>query len=121
MTENKLYPKSYGAWAGNPEGHYPDYTKCCATVWNREGWSRSGQCNRKRGHGPDGAYCKQHDPTAVKARNDAADARGKAQWRVRRYEIHGRRFFEVLKKIAEGHNDARGLAQEVISAFERND
>lgn len=25
------------------------------------------QCNRKRGHGPGGQYCKQHDPNRIKA------------------------------------------------------
>lgn len=26
------------------------------------------QCNRKPGHGPDGLYCKQHDPATIAAR-----------------------------------------------------
>lgn len=111
------YRETYGAWAGFPAGHPADYARCCEPVWTNERWSRQHQCNRKRGHGPDGAYCKQHDPVAARARRGAADARSTAQWNARRYEFHGRTFFDALLKIAEGHNDARGLAQEVIAKF----
>lgn len=112
-----LYKKAYGAWAGFPEGHKPDYSLCCEEISTNERWSKQYQCGRKRGHGPDGAYCKQHDPEAVKARREATDAKQREKWNVKRYEIHGRTFFEALEKIAAGHNDARGLAQAVIDTF----
>lgn len=111
------YKKKYGAWAGNPEGRAPDYALCCEEVWTRERWARHHQCSKKRGYGPDGAYCKQHDPATVKARSDAVDARYREKWNKGRYEIYGRTFFDVLLKIAEGHNNARGLAQEAIDSF----
>lgn len=121
MTEiaekSQLYPKEYGAWAGFPQGHPPDLARCCAAVWTKERWSRQHQCHRMRGFGPYGAYCKQHDPDAVKAREVASNKRSNNQMNARRYEWYGRTFFDALLKIAEGHNDARGLAQEVIATF----
>jgi len=38
----------------------------------------------------------------------------------RRYEWHGKTFFAAIKQIADGHNDARGLAQEVVDKFEKS-
>ncbi len=50
----------YGQWAGNPKGHPEDIAKCIKKVWPTDGYIIPHQCNRKRGHGPDGLYCKQH-------------------------------------------------------------
>lgn len=112
------YKSKYGAWAGMPAGHKPDFKRCCEEVASRERWTRFSQCNRPRGHGPDNAYCKQHDPEAVKARREAADARANEAWRKRRLEWYGSSFYDALVKIAEGHNDARGLAQKIIDKFQ---
>lgn len=120
MTEQAHYKEKYGAWAGFPAGHKPDLSRCCEAVWSRERWSRQYQCTKPRGYGPDGAYCKQHDPQAVKARRAAADTRGKIAWRKRMLEAHGSSFFDALTKIAEGHNDARGLAQEIVDRFNKS-
>ena len=116
--ENKLYPDKYGDWAGNPNGHKPDYNRCCFEVTSTERWARQYQCNRKRGHGPDKAYCKIHDPAAVKARRNAQDDKWDREFNARRYEIHGRKFYDTLKLIAMGHNDARGLAKLVLDEFD---
>lgn len=121
IEQSSLYPKSYGVWAGNREGHPPDYTRCCATVSSHERWSRCYQCKKPRGHGPDGAYCKQHDPDAVKARRDASEARWNESWKKRRYEIHGHAFFDALVKIADGHNDPRSLARQTIDEFKKGE
>jgi hypothetical protein len=53
--------RRYGVWAGNPDGNPEDVTRCIEEVWNTgsAGWIPH-QCSRKRGHGPDGLYCKQH-------------------------------------------------------------
>jgi hypothetical protein len=74
----------YGAWAGNPKGHPEDTSRCIESVM--DGF-HSHQCIRKRGNGPDGLYCKQHDPQAVKARDtqrqrewDAKQARQNQKW-----------------------------------------
>lgn len=71
MTEKSpLYKDKYGAWAGDPQGRAPNYMRCCENVYSRERWGRFYQCTRPRGHGPDGAYCKQHDPAAKLKRAD---------------------------------------------------
>ncbi len=38
----------------------PDYTKCAHSVVTSLKWNEAHQCSRSCGHGPDGAYCKQH-------------------------------------------------------------
>lgn len=51
----------YGAWTGDPEGRPEDPTRCIEKVWPPM-WDGGPpyQCQRKRGYGPDGLYCKQH-------------------------------------------------------------
>lgn len=120
--KNDLYKDGYGKWSGNPKGHAPDYTLCCEEVWERNmRWSRAYQCSKKRGHGPDGAYCKQHDPDVVKARQEKSEKRAREKINKERYKLYGRTFFDALEKIANGHNDARGLAQEVIADFKEGE
>ena len=116
IRKNGLYEKAYAAWAGNPKGFAPDYNRCCVAVW-RDKLSKGSQCNRPRGYGPDEAYCKQHDPAAKEARNKKSEAVWNERYNKERYSIHGRNFFDALKKIADGHNDPRALAKEVIKEF----
>jgi hypothetical protein len=114
---SKHYKEKYGAWAGFPKGHPPKFDRCCEEVREQGRWPKYFQCSRPNGYGPDGAYCKQHDPEAVAKRRAAADARSKAAWRKRMLEAYGSTFYDALVKIAEGHNDARGLAQETLAKF----
>ena len=70
----------YGEWAGDEQGTPEDKTHCIEEVWPN--WNRGGgwipyQCQRKRGHGKDGLYCKQH--ARMHGRDNAA--RLKAQQR----------------------------------------
>jgi hypothetical protein len=51
--------RRYGDWAGNPKGVLEDKTKCIKEVWPTSGYIPY-QCNRKRGHGAKGLFCKQH-------------------------------------------------------------
>ena len=46
-----------------------DKTRCIADVLESSGWFCH-QCYRKRGHGTDGLYCKQHDPKRVTAKRN---------------------------------------------------
>lgn len=64
------YPESYG----HRHKYAADYSRCCARVWG--GWHES-QCSRKNGHGPDGAYCKQHDPVEQKKRRQRKEVEEK--------------------------------------------
>lgn len=120
--DNKLYPEAYGQWAGNPNGQAPDYSRCCHEVGRAMGrWTSFGQCSNKRGFGPDQAYCKIHDPEAIRKRQEKSDLAYKTKYNKERYRFHGYVFFDALRKIADGHNDARGLAQEVIAEFKRGE
>lgn len=117
--DNTAYRERYGQWGGQPQGTPPDYERCCVNVVpdERGGAARAHQCHKKRGYGPGLAYCKQHDPDAVKARRDAADEKWRLEQNAKRYQWHGREFYDALEQIANGHNDARGLAQEIIDKF----
>jgi hypothetical protein len=55
MTEQRIYDQ----WAGNPKGIPEDKSKCFESVSDGTGFHFY-QCRRKRGHGKDGLYCKQH-------------------------------------------------------------
>lgn len=60
MTFDKPVGYRYGRWAGNPQGHAEDVRRCAFEVWPNERGRLHHQCERKRGYGPDGRYCKQH-------------------------------------------------------------
>jgi len=110
----------YKKFYGDNVKHPPDLTRCCEEVTRYIGnWPHYGQCTRKRGFGPDEAYCKQHDPEAVAARRKEADERGESKYRQQRLEWAGPRFFKVLKQIADGHNDPRSIAQEAIAPYRK--
>lgn len=68
----------YGAWAGKPEGTPEDKTRCQEQVHESGRAASFYQCSRRRSVVWDGHhYCKQHDPVAVKAREDKREK----QWR----------------------------------------
>lgn len=56
-------------------------TQCVEMVWDH---FASYQCQRKRGHGPGGRYCKQHDPVARKERDEAREKQWEAEYKRRR-------------------------------------
>ena len=69
----------YGRWAGNPKGWPEDASRCITEVSEPGRGIHFHQCQRKRGFGPDGLHCKQHDPDVVKARADAGEAASNAE------------------------------------------
>jgi hypothetical protein len=95
-----------------------DPTRCAELVWTNDRWPTCNQCTRKRGHGPDGLYCKQHDPAAVQARREEASRayqeKMDRQNRPFRERVHFRR---ALEDIANGHNDPMTLAKQVLEEF----
>lgn len=115
------YPESYGAWAGYPAGHKPDLARCCVEVTGGGRWPLYHQCLRSRGFGPQGAYCKQHDPDVVAKRRAENDRIATEKWNKERARFYGATFLKALQQIADGHNDARGLAQEVIADFKKGE
>jgi len=60
MKQNEKGGRTYGTWAGNPDGRPEDPERCIEEVWSGPGGTIACQCSRKRGHGPEGLYCKQH-------------------------------------------------------------
>lgn len=117
-VENKLYPEYYGT---NPNRRAPNYENCCAEVHHKIGFGRLYQCERKRGYGPDAAYCKQHDPAAKAERAKVATANYRAKMNADRPRIFGPKFLYVLEQIAAGHNDPRALAQTTINEFRKGE
>lgn len=57
--------RRYGQWAGEPDGHAEDATRCVCEVWPAVNAWVPCQCGRKRGHGPGGLYCKAHGRAAA--------------------------------------------------------
>ncbi len=55
-NELRRYDKS----ALNPRGKREDVIRCIEEVSEPPSYWHSHQCTRKRGHGKDGLYCKQH-------------------------------------------------------------
>lgn len=111
--------RRYGEWAGNPKGYAEDVTRCIVEVGRPLGRTTMfGQCDRKRGHGPDGLYCKQHDP-AVVAKREAEKRERWAAENERRMRPHRRTeaLIKALREIAEGHNDPRALSKAVLDEW----
>jgi hypothetical protein len=69
--------RRYAAWAGRPEGVKEDVTRCVASVRDSGGW-HSYQCERKRGFGPEGLYCRQHSNAIERAKQEEAARKAKA-------------------------------------------
>lgn len=63
----------YGCWAGQPHGTAENPTRCIEEVLGNDRWEKGHQCNFKRGHGPDGLYCKLHAPETRAAKQAESD------------------------------------------------
>lgn len=87
--------------------------RCCTQVHFYIGrWPHTKQCDRK-GVVEEGGkfYCKQHSPAEVKKREKASQEKWDAQSKQWILERRGPAAHKVLQQIADGHNDARGLAR----------
>jgi hypothetical protein len=65
--------RRFGCWAGNPDGRAEDPACCIEEVFPGRGTSY--QCTKKRGHGPNGEFCRIHYPEAVAKRAQERDAK----------------------------------------------
>jgi hypothetical protein len=91
--------RRYGCWAGLPNGVPEDKARCIEEVWRSEGnHSYHYQCQRKRGHGPEGLYCKTHTPEAKAAREIAANARYQSHRLDSSIEAARREIVETARK-----------------------
>ena len=111
---SSLHRKRYGTWAGNPTGNPAMPDKCCENVWPAGRFMFPHQCNRARGHGPERAYCKQHDPEYIADKRRVEAAKHEAAMEMRKIEWAAHGMFAALRQIADGHNDPRALAKETI-------
>ena len=64
-----MKPRSYGRWAGNVRGRPEHPARCIREVFSSSNHFGC-QCSRRRGHGPDGAWCKQHAAAAQAAKDE---------------------------------------------------
>jgi hypothetical protein len=94
-------------------------------VYHSDGnWSSTHQCERK-GKYEEGGYlwCGTHKPSIVAERKAAREAKWRAEWDAkdaesRRQEAERKlkdAALDAIRKIAAGHNDPRGLAQEILA------
>jgi hypothetical protein len=114
----RAVPSAYG----DRDVHRGDYavTNCQANVYDRFMFGSFRQCERKAVK--DG-FCKQHHPDAEKARRDKTKQREDKEWRHRRLELAGPKFYTILKEIAAledvNCDEAPGRAQRAIAEFEK--
>ena len=79
-----------------------DLSKCAAQVITYAGrYAHFHQCERKRGHGPGGIYCKQHDPAVVTARHEAASKAYHDKWANSPLELARKRIESLEAQIRE--------------------
>lgn len=120
MELTSLHKEKYGDWAGKPKGNPPRPARCVVEVYPKTGFPVvPHQCGNNRGFGPEGAYCKQHDPAAVAAREAQSEARYNAKTNEERKKWWGPRFLAALEAIEAGHNDPRTLATELLTEFRK--
>jgi hypothetical protein len=76
------------------------------------------QCNRKNGHGPHGAWCRQHDPDAVAAKREAERRAYDERYALFRQKqaLEGDRIV-IIQQIAAGHNDPRTLCTDYLERW----
>jgi len=67
MAELTSFHADYYGWTAKAK---PDPERCAKQV--AHGWTYA-QCARKRGHGPEGAFCKQH-AASLRATTTTGDA-----------------------------------------------
>ena len=91
---------------------------CHGRIWN--GFNRH-RCGNKAK--VDGLWCKIHDPVAIEKKNQERKAKWDREWEAKQkqwaFESDLKKFrsicVDAIRNIAAGHNDARGLAQEILA------
>ena len=107
------YPKSYGP-GYRPVA--PDHNFCADSVYGTGRGASSYQCSRANGHGPHGAWCKQHDPVARKAKSDALSEKCAKEWDAKKRLASATEAMQLaLSTIANGCDDPQGLAADVMA------
>jgi hypothetical protein len=90
----------------------PDFTRCVEEVFAR---FISHQCKKKRGHGPEGAWCKKHDPVAREARYQNAVAIAEKEERREQFRDA---CVKAVQDIAEGLcENAQGHCYNLLTEY----
>lgn len=106
------YPAFYGRAYAKV---WPQYDQCAGRVSGDRWALGSSQCSRANGHGPHGAWCKQHNPEAVSARREASNAKYRAESdAANRDREFTRAARAAVNLIAAGHNDPRALCADIL-------
>lgn len=73
--------------------------RCAWEVTVDEGrWASFHQCYRKPGFGPDGIFCKLHDPAAIKKRDEKRHEKFKQKMQQERPKWYAREMLALLKE-----------------------
>lgn len=110
--------KRYGKWAGCPNGRAYDPKRCAEEVQESIRGGLFHQCARKPGYGPDGLFCRQHDPAEVKRRSDESARLDKERRDRERPRWYGPSMLKIIRQIAEGHNDPTALCRAFIKQYD---
>lgn len=119
VTQRHWGRSEYHREYGNNSPHRPDFERCCVSVYSA--WSSS-QCGRKAAHDPDHTgkptRCKIHSRAYRKGKAEIARAKWDAEEAARaerRREREGKdAALALIEKIADGHNDPRGAALDLL-------
>lgn len=95
-----------------------DLSRCRAQVYEQVSRNFS-QCARRASVQEEGlGFCKQHAPSAERARMAASAERDRRQREARTRPFQMLTAYgEALRAIADGHNDPRQLAAETLARF----
>lgn len=96
-------------------GYRVDPNRCAASVHDSFG-AGFAQCSKKKKGGSD--WCGVHSPEAVERRKQQSDERYKKQREEadRKY-ARPAEYRDALRQIADGHNDPRSLAAEILKKW----
>ena len=104
------YRKAYGRYGASR----PDLLRCAHSV--SDGMFGSKQCSRANGQGPHGAWCKQHDPVACKAKSDEMSGKRAKEYAAKKRLTAATEALKLaLATIANGCDDPKGLAADVMA------
>lgn len=118
--DNSEYRYRYGVWFRQVK---PDFERCCVEV-SGPGIGKVHQCTRKARFDLDcgkPTRCKMHSREALKKKREEREAkysREKAQ-REAAAQLRAAKdaALELVKSIAEGHNDARGACMALLREY----
>lgn len=91
----------YNRWGGNPNGTAYNPKKCAGNCYDNHTRLFS-QCRNSPGFGPDGIFCKKHDPDYIAKKQAERNAKDEAKWKASRPSVYGKALFDLLKESQAG-------------------